>query len=121
MNKTAGSAANPELEQQIEDVTTLEGEISTLSFYAKANSARDLIIHVNQYFGDGGSPSSTVQATNQTVNLTTSRQKFTLNFTPPSLSGKTLGTNNNDYLQLEFRWGDNSNGNISIAKVQVEK
>jgi hypothetical protein len=86
-----------------------------------------------QQFGDGGSPSSSVTAIGVTTcALTTDWQKFTVTATIPSISGKTLGTNNNDYLSLLFWFDAGSNinsrtnslgqqsGTFDIAQVQLE-
>ena len=92
------------LSQPIEDVRTCAGQQVTISFWAKTNSvsAQSLIVRLEQYFGTGGSPSSTVQTNLTTVSVTGSWQKFTVTGTVPSISGKTIGSNNDHYLDLIF-------------------
>lgn len=120
--------------QSIEGVKTLSGSVATLSFYAKADSTKKLAIYARQYFGTGGSPSSPVDGIGYTLlNLTSSWQKFTINITLPSISGKTLGTDNNNSLQLYFWFDTGSNynglvvglgqqsGTFDIAQVQLEE
>jgi len=64
--------------------------------------------------------------------LTTTFQKFTIPITFPSISGKTLGSNNDDYVEVNFWFdaGSSSNartnslgqqsGTFDIAQVQLE-
>jgi hypothetical protein len=119
--------------QKIENVATLAGQVGVMSFWAKADAAKKMAVEFSQFFGTGGSPSSSVVSfLVWTVNLTTSWQKFTIPVIPPSISGKTLGTNNNSCLQVAFFFeaGSNFNGNTNslgqqsgtfdIAQVQLE-
>ena len=90
-------------QQRIESVKTLSSKTATLSFWAKANASKDLTTEFVQYFGTGGSPSSTVTTIGVTTHsLTTSWQKFTVTADIPSISGKTLGTAGDDFLQVNF-------------------
>src|SRR5690606_6592910 len=99
----AGSGSTQRLlSQPIESVRSLAGGKATVSFWAKADSARTLDVAFFQNFGTGGSPSTGVQVSAQNASLTTSWQRFDLTFDIPSISGKTLGTNNDDLLLLEF-------------------
>ena len=120
--------------QRIEDVRTLAGQSATVSFYAKADAAKPIALELMQHFGSGGSPSATVVTIgSQKFNLTTSWQKFTATISIPSISGKTLGSDNNSRLQINL-WLDagsglNANtdtlgqqsGTFDIAQVQVEQ
>ena len=75
--------------QPIENVQTLAGQTITVSFFAKADSARTSTIFISQNFGSGGSaPVSTL--TSQA--LTTSWVRYSLTVTLGSISGKTIGT-----------------------------
>jgi hypothetical protein len=85
-----GTTTAYQLLNTIENVQTLNGQTATLSFFAKADSARTSSVGLEQNFGSGGSAS--VQTAFQSFNLTTSWQRFTLTFTVPSISGKTIGT-----------------------------
>ena len=77
-------------EQYIEDVRTFANQTATFSFWAKASSSVTITAQLSQYFGSGGS--ATVDVTAQNAALTTSWQRFTLTFSVPSISGKTIGT-----------------------------
>mgnify|MGYP006213139137 CR=1 FL=1 len=120
--------------QNIEGVETLAGKTVTLSFYAKADSSKNIATEFAQSFGTGGSPSSFNPEINVTTHsLTSSWQKFTVTTTLPSISGKTIGSDNNDILGVNF-WleaGANFNtrtnslgqqsGTFDIAQVQIEE
>jgi hypothetical protein len=128
----AGSLAN--LQQRIEDVRTFASQQVTVSFWAKADAAKPIAVELIQAFGSGGSPSAPVETIGTTkTTLSTSWQKVTVTATVPSLSGKTIGTDNNNWLQLNiwFDAGSNFNartdtlgqqsGTFEIAQVQVER
>jgi len=120
--------------QKIESVHTLAGETITLSFYAKADANKNIASEFIQGFGTGGSPSAiNLELGITTYNLTTAWQKFTLTTTVPSITGKTLGTDNNDYFRVVF-WLDSGStydsrnntlgqqsGTFEIAQVQIEE
>lgn len=121
-------------QQRIEGVSTLAGETATLSFYAKADAAKNIAIELIQYFGTGGAPSASVATIgSQLIALTTAWQRFSVTVNIPSIAGKTLGTDGNDTLQVNFWFDAGSNlsaraanlgqqsGTFDIANVQLEK
>ncbi len=122
--------------QKIEDVTRLAGKTVTLSFWAKANSSKNVAIEFAQVFGYGGTPSSAVDSIGTTkVALTTTWTKYTHTVSIPSIVGKTLGTDGVDTsstnLIFWFDAGSDYNartdtlgqqsGTFYIAEVQVEE
>ena len=120
--------------QKIEGVDTLSGQTATVSFWAKADSNKNIATEFFQYFGSGGSPSSQVNAIGVTTHsLTTSWQKFTATVAIPSISGKTIGSDGNDYLGFVFffdagsDWNSRTNslgqqsGTFDIAQIQLEE
>ena len=126
--------AQVQILQKIEGVRALAGQTATISFWAKADSSNNLAVEMSQGFGTGGSPSADVIAiVAQKIALTTSWQKFTVEATIPSISGKSLGTDNNDFLRLAFWLDAGSNldartdslgqqsGTYDIAQVQLEE
>jgi len=129
---SAGPAAYTITSQSIENVRRLAGKTVVVSFYAVADGARKLGISFDQFFGSGGSPSALVQGTGQSVTLSTTWTRYTLTFNIPSVSGKTLGTNNDHSTKMDvwYSAGSNSNtlsgtvgvqtGNVSLWGVQVE-
>ena len=119
--------------QRIEGVGTFAGTTATLSFWAKADANKNIAVEFQQNFGTGGSPSSTVLVTPPTtVSLTTSWVKHTISVAIPSISGMTLGTAGDDYLQLNFwmdagsNWDARTNslgqqsGTFEFSQVQME-
>jgi hypothetical protein len=131
---SSAAAGNYSFAQQIiEDVRTFAGQTVTLSFYAKADGAKPISTEFVQYFGTGGSPSANIQAIGTTkTTLSSSWQKITVTASVPSISGKTLGSNNDHGFMLRI-WLDaggdfntNTNtlgqqsGTFDIAQVQVE-
>ena len=81
------------IRQRIEDVRTVPAGSITVSFWAKGTApSGDLSVFFSQSFGSGGS--TEVDGTPQTVTLTSTWQRFSLTFTVPSISGKTIGTGN---------------------------
>ena len=134
VTSSTGAANNCSTQQRIEGVTTLAGQTVTLSFWAKADSNKDIATEFTQDFGTGGSPSSRVDGIGVTTHsLTTSWQKFTVTSAMPSISGKTIGTDNNDYIRVLFFFEAGSDfnsrtnslghqsGTFDIAQVQFEK
>jgi hypothetical protein len=114
---THGSGTVVGFEHRLEDVTTLAGQTVTVSFWAKAETSRNLDVFLQQNFGSGGS--STVTTTIQQVAATTSWQRFTRTFTLSSISGLTIGTNS--FLSLSIRNATSTNGHVlDLWGVQLE-
>lgn len=89
--------------QRIESVRSYAGQTITILGWAKRSSGSgNMAVELFQYFGTGGSPSATTFVSPVTVSLTGSWAPFAVTVTVPSITGKTLGTNNNDYLSLQF-------------------
>ncbi len=133
VSSVAGAGNFAQFYQNIESVRTFAGKQVTISFWAKADAGKPIAVNMLQFFGTGGSPSATVTSVSPTkFTLTTSWQKITHTVTIPSISGKTLGSDNNDYLRLEifFDAGSSFNsrtdtlgqqsGTFDIAQVQIE-
>jgi hypothetical protein len=99
------------ISQSIEDVRTLSGRRCTLTFYAKADAAKNIGIELYQDFGGGGSPSSIVEVINTSVALTTSWKRYDVPITVPSIAGKTIGTNGFDALVVALWMDAGSNSN----------
>lgn len=108
--------------QLIESVRTLAGQTATLTFWAKASASITLpSILQQQAFGTGGSPSTAVAGTiASNVSVGTSWTKYTYSFSVPSISGKTLGTNNNDSFGFYIFLPINNTFTFDIAQVQLE-
>lgn len=136
VSSVAGASSYVLKTQHIEDVTKLAGKTVTLSFWAKADSNKNIAIEFRQRFGTGGTPSTDVLGIGpQLVELTTTWQKKTITVTLPSIVGKTLGTDglHTTALALYF-WFDaghlynsrtanlgQQSGTFDIAQVQLEE
>ena len=89
--------------QPVEGVRSYAGQtITVLGWARRSSGSGNMAVEVGQVFGTGGSPSAAVNVTGQTVTLTSSFAPFALTFNVPSITGKTLGTTNNDYFRVLF-------------------
>jgi hypothetical protein len=108
--------------QRIEGVRTYAGQTVTLLGWAKRSSGTgNMAVEASQSFGTGGSPSAAVTAISPTtVTLTGSWAPFAIVLAVPSVSGKTLGTDNNDYLSLNFWTSAGSDFNARTNSLGVQ-
>ncbi len=114
---TIGSCTAAGFEQFIEDVRTFAGQTITVSFWAKADSARTVSLITRQNFGSGGSATTFVEI--GTASVTTSWARYSVTYAVPSVSGKTIGTSS--YLSTGFRMTTVANGGtLDLWGVQVE-
>ncbi len=93
---TATSNAYLGTSQRIEDVRTFAGQTVTLSFWAKADSARAMSYVVYQNFGSGGSSQIVTVASAGTNSTSWTRYSVTISIA--SMAGKTVGSGS--YLQI---------------------
>ena len=104
MRLQATSLASPrDLRQNIEGVGSYANETVTVSFWGRVASGTYTAtagVGFFQNFGTGGSPSGQVSPTGQNITLTSTWTKYSFTFSIPSIVGKTLGTNNNDYISF---------------------
>lgn len=110
---SVGGAANfCYLQIPLEDVTRFAGKQLTLAFRCASGGAAQLAVELEQNFGTGGSPSATVQTFLATVNIDTSfADNRTVTFVVPSISGKVLGSNGDDFLNINIWMDAGSNYN----------
>ncbi|HEY2416796.1 MAG TPA: hypothetical protein VGH84_02680 [Steroidobacteraceae bacterium] len=106
--------------QPIESVRRLAGKTVTISFWAIGTAAMKLGVSFDQYFGTGGSPSATVEGAGQSVTLTGSFARYNLTFTLPSISGKTLGTNNTDNTTLLLWYSSGTDNATRTGNIGVQ-
>lgn len=105
VTSAAGASNFSIMYQKIWGVQTLSDGYSVVSFSARADSNRPVAIESVQNFGTGGTPSADVRNYLGTVQLTTTWTTFKIVTQLPSIAGKTLGSNNNDSVALQF-WLD---------------
>ncbi len=128
----AGASNRALLYQQVESVRSIIGQ-AVLSFWAKADAAKNIAVEFQRGVGTGGSPTGDLNGIGvTTIPLTASWQKFRVPVILPSLSGVVLGTDNNDSINAIF-WFDagssfnsrtnslgQQSGVFDIARVQWE-
>jgi hypothetical protein len=109
----------------------------TISFYARSNITNKKVgVYIDQTYGTGGSPSNTDVLNGTNFTLTSSWQRFSHTFTTTTLSGKTFGTNNDDYIDCfiyhawDSSWGSRvgtstaeqfGTGYVDITNVMLTK
>jgi hypothetical protein len=120
----AGTATTQSISQRVERVNTFAGETITLSAWVRNDGAgtgvNTLTARAIQNFGTGGSPSTAVSTTLGTASVTGSWVRLHVHATLPSISGKTIGSNGDDYLEIKFDLG-NQTGRFWLYGVQLEQ
>jgi hypothetical protein len=118
----AGSTAYNAILQRIENVRRLAGKTVTFSFWARATSGTPKLgIGAGQIFGTGGTPSATVVLNGQSTSaLTGTFTRYSFTFSLPSISGKTLGTNGDDFTQFAFWYSSGSTNNTVAGNIGVQ-
>jgi hypothetical protein len=77
-------------------------------------------IELIQYFGTGGSPSATVTtAQGSPIMITPTNTQFVIPIVFPSTSGMTIGTNDDDFIQIAIRFAPSTTFNCSITDVML--
>ena len=120
-DQTTGASSVPSVQHRVEDVRTGAGQSVTLSFYAKVGAGTLTIDPIiSQYFGTGGSPSSAVDHAPADITVTTLWQKFERTIALTSITGKTLGSDGTDSLQIRLQLPTSSTFTLDIAQVKFE-
>jgi hypothetical protein len=121
---TGGSGAGDfdEINQRMEGVKRTSGKTVTVSFWAKATSGAPTIgLNWQQSFGTGGSPSTVVVGTAQTVTLSTTWTRYSKTFAITSVSGKTFGTTpQTDFLEFNFWLSSGASFNTEAGGIGVQ-
>lgn len=113
------ATATSALVQKIEDVRRFAGRTVTISFWARAGAGTpNIYATLAQDFGSGGSALTYGTTTEVKKALSTSWQRFSFVTTLPSLSGKTIGTNNSVVLTLWTSAGTNLNSVTNSLGIQ---
>jgi hypothetical protein len=108
------------LQQRVEGALTYAARDTTLSASIKADASRSIATRIDRSFGTGGSPSASDGATGDTWAATTAWQRLSSKLLLPSVSGKTLGTNGNDYIGVGISLPINTVLTFDIALPQFE-
>ncbi|WP_432721302.1 hypothetical protein R0381_002560 [Jeongeupia wiesaeckerbachi] len=111
-----------EIGQRIEGVRTLAGKTITLSFWYKNDvGSAPPFVSFSQIFGTGGSPSTIVSTSSQVIPASSTWTKVVMQFALPSIAGKTLGTNGDDFLVLKIVGPKDVAGGYYLSQVQLEE
>lgn len=106
--------------QIISDVRTFEQAKMSFSMAVYSDSARTIEVLLVQHFGTGGSPSPDATYVVGSFNLASGDEDVISRiFTVPSVSGKTLGTNGDDYIEIIIRMPLDSTCNIWFTNVYL--
>jgi hypothetical protein len=120
----AGTATTQSISQRVERVNTFAGETITLSAWVRndggGTGVNTLTAKAIQNFGTGGSPSAAVTTVLGTAAVTGTWVRLHVHATLPSISGKTIGSNGDDYLQIMFDLGSQT-GRFWLYGVQLEQ
>lgn len=122
-NHTAAGSAQTikRIRHRISGVRTFAGQTIQVTFYARYASAAAVTVGATQYFGTGGGPSSDVTVTAKSRTLTTTFARYTVTLSIPSISGKTIGSNADDALFINFNLPLNATCDFQIANIAVYK
>jgi hypothetical protein len=104
---------------KIESVRSFAGKTIQVKFYAKSNSVSAVTVGAVQNFGTGGSPSADVVVTAKSRALSTVWQEFIVELEIPSITGKTIGTDGNDFLNIVFNLPLNAVHMFDLSHWQV--
>lgn len=119
---TPSGETNNRLYQRYKSVRTLAEQSVAVSLYAKSLAAGSMInVYLVQNFGTGGSPSAEVATLVGQFTLTTDWSRYSGIITLPSLTGKTVGSNNDDALLLRINYPNDTGATIDIVNVQMEQ
>ena len=104
--RTVAGTTSSFIEQRIEGVRTFAGKKITITCWVRPSEQMSTLrLQVGQNFGTGGSPSPyevIVTIGVPPLLLANSWQKIAVTYTVPSVAGKTLGTNGDDYLAIRM-------------------
>jgi len=110
------------IQQRIEDVTSISEGTVTISFYAKGTAPTGgLYVYGTQDFGTSGSSDVDLIPVQVTSNLTSSWARYTAQLTIPSVDGKTI--NDNSFLLIAIGQFSNTGTtayDLNITGVQLE-
>jgi hypothetical protein len=122
---TLAARTIPFIQQRVESVFKFAGRSATFSIKLWTNVAGATInvpaVLIAQSFGSGGSPSPSV-ILDKAVNwvITTKPTRFSVRIDFPSISGKTIGTNNNDAINVGVFFPGGSTYTVVGCEAQLE-
>lgn len=121
---TGGGGDGPIHHQRIERVQTKAGKSIILSIYVRLVAGTLTVTpFIQQNFGTGGSPSAPVDQLGDPVVLSVSPDfvKISARFDLASISGKTLGSNNDDFLACGLLMSTGQVFNVDFSRMSVNE
>lgn len=103
----------------MDDCTMFQGQNITFSFWAQSTFSSTISLQIKQFFGTGGS-SAIVTPVPPSFPLTTVWKYYSTTIAVPSISGQTIGPNNDDSFEIFFNLPLSSVYNVQITNVQVQ-
>lgn len=90
--------------QRLEGVRSYADQtITVLGWARRFSGTGNMAVEASQYFGTGGTPSAAINAIGpKIVALTSTWAPFAVTIAFPSIAGKTIGTNGDDYSAITF-------------------
>jgi hypothetical protein len=119
---SAGTETRKDLCLPFNDVITFAGETMSFALWGRSLAVNPINIQLifRQFFGSGGS--SVVETTIETFELLPGWTQLTvLNFTVPGVSGKTIGTQGDDNLEICLRMPLNQIADLGIVNNQLNQ
>ena len=109
------------LQTIIPDVSYGAAKTISVGFWAWADSNISTNeTYIEQYFGSGGSPSSDIYTSlSSGIQVSTTPQYFEFTVSLPSIDGKTLGTDGNDFLRLRHNMPRNQACKVYYTGLQM--
>jgi hypothetical protein len=123
---TAPTSGDVDVEQRLPGVNSVNDKefIASAVVYTNGPAGSEgLSAKIIQSFGSGGSPSADVEtsmtfkAGSPTTMYDADGTRRDLTVTVPSLSSKTIGTDGEDYLALQFKFTPRQSGNYEFSRV----
>lgn len=109
-----------ELRYVFPSVFSFQNTEVTFALWARNTSGSNVLeVFSVQYFGTGGSPSVQVRESMGVINTTGSWVQYKVTHTIPSITGKVIGTNQNDYFSINIGLPRDAATNIQITNVQL--
>lgn len=103
----AGSDSRKDLCLAFPDVNTFASNTQPYNFYFEGQSQSggsvNVQLLVRKFFGTGGSPSATTETVVTSITLTSDVQKFNTSILFGTNESKSIGTNDDDYVQVVLR------------------
>lgn len=110
------------LVQRIEDAATFAGGKATFSVYIETvTPGKPITFKMTQNFGTGGSPSPSVVVSGTQFSAAGTFTNYNATFDLPSVTGKTFGTNKDDYLEIAIFMPNNDTFQINLANAQLNQ